>query len=126
MVICDKQRKRANEIAGMTVIGDVAGKDIILVDDIVDTARTLSNAAKLLMEKGAKSVRAVCTHPVLSGEAIDTVEKSVLTELVVCDTIPYTRKSDKIKRLPTAHLFATAIRNVHENASITSLFIAPK
>lgn len=126
MVICDKQRKRANEIAGMTVIGDVVGKDIILVDDIVDTARTLSNAAKLLMEKGAKSVRAVCTHPVLSGEAIDTVEKSVLTELVVCDTIPYARKSDKIKRLPTAHLFATAIRNVHENASITSLFIAPK
>ncbi len=123
MVICDKQRKRANEIAAMTVIGDVSGKDVVLVDDICDTARTLSSAAKLLMEKGAKSVRAVCTHPVLSGQAIETIEASALIELVVCDTIPYSRKSDKIKRLPVADLFATAIRNVHENLSITSLFI---
>ncbi len=123
MVICDKQRKRANEIAAMTVIGDVTGKDVILVDDIIDTAGTLTSAAKLLMEKGAKSVRAVCTHPVLSGSAIERVENSVLTELVVCDTIPYTRKSDKIKRLEVAPLFATAIRNAVENKSINSLFI---
>ena len=123
MVICDKQRKRANEIAAMTVIGDVTNKDVILVDDIIDTAGTLTSAAKLLMEKGAKSVRAVCTHPVLSGQAIERVENSVLTELVVCDTIPYTRKSDKIKRLEVAPLFATAIRNAVENKSINSLFI---
>jgi ribose-phosphate pyrophosphokinase len=123
MVICDKQRKRANEVAAMTVIGDVTGKDIILVDDIIDTAGTLTSAAKLLMEKGAKSVRAVCTHPVLSGAAIERVENSVLTELVVCDTIPYSRKSDKIKRLEVAPLFATAIRNAVENKSINSLFI---
>jgi ribose-phosphate pyrophosphokinase len=123
MVICDKQRKRANEIAAMTVIGDVTGKDVILVDDIVDTAGTLTSAAKLLMEKGAKSVRAVCTHPVLSGQAIERIENSVLTELVVCDTIPYSRKSDKIKRLEVAPLFATAIRNAVENKSINSLFI---
>jgi ribose-phosphate pyrophosphokinase len=123
MVICDKQRKRANEVAAMTVIGDVTGKDIVLVDDIIDTAGTLTSAAKLLMEKGAKSVRAVCTHPVLSGQAIERVENSVLTELVVCDTIPYTRKSDKIKRLEVAPLFATAIRNAVENKSINSLFI---
>ncbi|MEY4875382.1 MAG: hypothetical protein RL708_531 [Bacteroidota bacterium] len=123
MVICDKQRKRANEIAAMTVIGDVTGKDVILVDDIVDTAGTLTSAAKLLMEKGAKSVRAVCTHPVLSGSAIERIENSVLTELVVCDTIPYSRKSDKIKRLEVAPLFATAIRNAVENKSINSLFI---
>ena len=123
MVICDKQRKRANEVAAMTVIGDVTGKDVILVDDIIDTAGTLTSAAKLLMEKGAKSVRAVCTHPVLSGQAIERVENSVLTELVVCDTIPYSRKSDKIKRLQVAPLFATAIRNAVENKSINSLFI---
>ena len=123
MVICDKQRKRANEIAAMTVIGDVTGKDVVLVDDIVDTAGTLSNAAKLLMEKGAKSVRAVCTHPVLSGSAIERVEASALSELVVCDTIPYTKKSDKIRRLDVAPLFATAIRNAFENKSINSLFI---
>jgi ribose-phosphate pyrophosphokinase len=123
MVICDKQRKRANEVAAMTVIGDVTGKDIVLVDDIIDTAGTLTSAAKLLMEKGAKSVRAVCTHPVLSGSAIERVENSVLTELVVCDTIPYSRKSDKIKRLEVAPLFATAIRNAVENKSINSLFI---
>ena len=107
----------------MTVIGDVTGKDVILVDDIIDTAGTLTSAAKLLMEKGAKSVRAVCTHPVLSGQAIERVENSVLTELVVCDTIPYSRKSDKIKRLQVAPLFATAIRNAVENKSINSLFI---
>lgn len=123
MVICDKHRKRPNEIASMAVIGDVTGRNVILVDDIIDTASTLCNAARLLMEKGALSVRAMCTHPVLSGNAIDKIERSELTELVVCNTIPLARESDKIKVLSVADLFAQAIRNVHENKSISSLFI---
>lgn len=93
MAICDKQRKRANEIASMQVIGDVAGKDVILVDDIVDTAGTLTKAADLLIEKGASSVRAFCTHAVLSGNAYETVENSKITELIVTDTIPLRKKS---------------------------------
>ena len=123
LVICDKYRKRANEIAGMTVIGDVSGADVILVDDLVDTAGTLCRAAKILMEKGAKSVRALCTHPVLSGEAYRRIEKSELTELIVCDTLPLKEKSSKIKVLSTAKLFARAIRNTHEHRSISALFI---
>ena len=122
MVICDKHRKRANEIASMVVIGEVEGKDIVLVDDICDTAGTLTKAAGLLMEKGAKSVRALCTHPILSGNAYQTIENSVLDELVVCDTIPLKGHSDKIKVLSVADLFAIAIENDHENKSISSLF----
>jgi len=122
MVICDKHRKRANEIASMVVIGEVEGKDIVLVDDICDTAGTLTKAAGLLMEKGAKSVRALCTHPILSGNAYQTIENSVLDELVVCDTIPLKGQSDKIKVLSVADLFAIAIKNAHENKSISSLF----
>lgn len=122
MVICDKHRKRANEIASMVVIGEVEGKDIVLVDDICDTAGTLTKAAGLLMEKGAKSVRALCTHPILSGNAYQTIENSVLDELVVCDTIPLRSESDKIKVLSVADLFAIAIKNAHENKSISSLF----
>ena len=122
MVICDKHRKRANEIASMVVIGEVEGKDIVLVDDICDTAGTLTKAAGLLMEKGAKSVRALCTHPILSGNAYQTIENSVLDELVVCDTIPLKGHSDKIKVLSVADLFAIAIKNAHENKSISSLF----
>ena len=122
MVICDKHRKRANEIASMVVIGDVEGKDIVLVDDICDTAGTLTKAAGLLLEKGAKSVRALCTHPILSGNAYQTIENSVLDELVVCDTIPLKNKSEKIKVLSVADLFAIAIKNAHENKSISSLF----
>lgn len=123
-IICDKHREKANEIAGMTIIGDVEGKDVIIVDDIVDTAGTMCNAAKIIMEKGAASVRAVCTHPVLSGKAYDNIEKSVLKELVVCDTIPINHeKSQKIKVLSVATLFANAIRNVHEHKSISSLFV---
>jgi len=123
MVICDKHRKRANEIASMVVIGDVAGKDIILIDDICDTGGTLAKAAGLLREKGATSVRALCTHPILSGKAYETIENSVLEELVVCDTIPLKKSSSKIKALSVADLFAIAIRNAYENKSITSLFI---
>ncbi len=123
LVICDKYRERANEVAGMTVIGDVNGADVILVDDLVDTAGTLCRAASILLEKGAKSVRALCTHPVLSGNAYENIENSVLDELIVCDTIPLKRTSKKIKVLSTAKLFARAIRNTHEHRSISALFI---
>lgn len=123
MVICDKQRKRANEVAAMTVIGDVKGKNVVLIDDICDTAGTLSKAAGMLKEKGALSVRAFCTHPVLSGKAYENIENSELEELVVCDTIPLKKESSKIKALSTSELFAVAIRNTFENKSISSLFI---
>jgi len=123
MVICDKQRKRANEIASMTVIGDVKDKDLILIDDICDTAGTLTRSAEMLMDKGARSIRAFITHPVLSGKAYENIENSVLSELVVCDTIPLKQQSDKIKVLSTAELFAVALRNTFEGKSISSLFI---
>ena len=123
MVICDKHRKRANEIASMVVIGDVENRDVVLIDDICDTAGTLTKAAKLLKEKGARSVRALCTHPVLSGNAYENIENSVLEELVVTDTIPVKNISSKIKILSVANLFASAIKNAYENQSITSLFI---
>ena len=123
LVICDKYRKRANEIAEMTVIGDVTDADVILVDDLVDTAGTLCRAADIIMKKGAKSVRALCTHPVLSGKAYDNIENSVLDELLVCDTIPLRQESSRIKVLSTAKLFARAIRNTHEHRSISALFV---
>ncbi len=123
MVICDKHRKRANEIASMVVIGDVTDKDVVIIDDICDTGGTLAKSAALLKEKGARTVRAMITHPVLSGKAHDNIESSVLEELVVCDTIPLRQEYKKIKVLSTAGLFATTIRNAHENKSITSLFI---
>ncbi|HMT95678.1 MAG TPA: ribose-phosphate pyrophosphokinase [Ferruginibacter sp.] len=123
MVICDKHRKRANEIASMVVIGDVSNRDIVLIDDICDTGGTLAKSALLMKEKGARSVRAFCTHPVLSGKAYETISNSVLEELVVCDTIPLKAQSDKIKVLSTDELFAVALRNAYENKSINSLFI---
>lgn len=123
MVICDKHRKRANEIASMVVIGDVGNRNIVLIDDICDTGGTLAKAAGLLIEKGAISVRALCTHPVLSGNAYENIANSRLEELVVCDTIPLKKASAKIKVVSVADLFAVAIRNAHENKSITSLFI---
>lgn len=123
MVICDKHRKRANEIASMVVIGDVTDRDIVLIDDICDTGGTLAKSAGLLMEKGARSVRAFCTHPVLSGKAYENINNSVLDELVVCDTIPVKNLSNKIKVVSTAELFAIAIRNALENKSINSLFL---
>ncbi|MEO6668774.1 MAG: ribose-phosphate pyrophosphokinase [Ferruginibacter sp.] len=123
MVICDKHRKRANEIASMVVIGDVTDRDIVLIDDICDTGGTLTKSAGLMIEKGARSVRALCTHPVLSGNAYENIQNSVLDELVVCDTIPVKPICDKIKVLSTDELFAVAIRNAYENKSINSLFI---
>ncbi|MCB0503881.1 MAG: ribose-phosphate pyrophosphokinase [Cyclobacteriaceae bacterium] len=122
MVVCDKHRERANEIAAMQLIGDVTGKDVILVDDLIDTGGTITKAAKLLMDEGAKSVRAVCTHPILSGNAYENIEKSVLEELVVTDTIPV-KESAKIKVLSVGNLFAKAIRKIHDHESISSLFI---
>jgi ribose-phosphate pyrophosphokinase len=123
MVICDKHRKRANEIASMVVIGDVTNRDVVLIDDICDTGGTLAKSAGLLMEKGARSVRALCTHPVLSGNAYENINNSVLDELVVCDTIPLRMQTPKIKVLSVADLFAVALRNAFENKSITSLFV---
>jgi ribose-phosphate pyrophosphokinase len=123
MVVCDKHRKRANEIASMQVIGDVEGKDVVLVDDMVDTAGTLCRAAALLKEKGAVSVRALCTHPVLSGKAYENIENSVLEELVVTDSIPLKQDSSRIKVLSIASLFAESIRSVVDDRSISSLFI---
>ena len=123
MVICDKHRKRANEIASMVVIGDVTDRDIVLIDDICDTGGTLAKSAGLMKEKGARSVRALCTHPVLSGKAYENIHNSELEELVVCDTIPVKNLSDKIKILSVDELFAVALRNAYENKSINSLFI---
>ena len=123
LVICDKERKKANEVKAITVIGEVKGADIILVDDIIDTAGTMCMAADALIEKGAKSVRAMCTHPVLSGNAVEKIEQSKMSELIVTDTIPLRKKSKKIKVLTTSKLFARAIRNTHEYRSIAALFV---
>ncbi|MFM2393767.1 MAG: hypothetical protein RLZZ546_1749 [Bacteroidota bacterium] len=123
LVICDKERRRANEVASITVIGEVLGKDVILVDDLVDTAGTLCKAADALIEKGAKSVRAMCTHPVLSGKAYENINGSKITEIITTDTIPLKEHSNKIKVLSCAQLFAKAIRNTHEYRSIAALFV---
>jgi ribose-phosphate pyrophosphokinase len=122
MVVCDKHRKRANEVASMQLIGDVEGANVVLVDDLIDTGGTIAKAAALIMEKGAKSVRALATHPVLSGKAYENIESSVLEELVVTDTIP-SKPSSKIKVLTVSNLFAKAIRKIHDHESISSLFI---
>lgn len=125
MAICYKQRKEANKIENMTVIGDVEGKHVILIDDLIDTGGTLCKAAEMLTEKGALSVRAVCTHPVLSGKAYENIANSKLTELVVTDTIPLKEgvDRDKIHVLSVAHLFADVISKVHNYESISSTFI---
>ncbi|MEO9477746.1 MAG: ribose-phosphate pyrophosphokinase [Cyclobacteriaceae bacterium] len=123
IVICDKHRKRANEIASMQVIGDVTDKDVVLIDDLADTAGTISKASNLIKEKGARSVRAICTHAILSGRAYENIEASALEELIVADTIPLKKESSKIKVLTVADLFAKAISSVHAYGSISSLFI---
>jgi ribose-phosphate pyrophosphokinase len=123
LVICDKYRKRANEVASMQVIGDVENKDVVLVDDMIDTGGTLSKAADIIMEKGARTVRAICTHPLLTGNAYENIEGSKLEELVVTDTIPLRKPSPKIRVLTVSNLFAKGIRKTHNHESISSLFI---
>jgi ribose-phosphate pyrophosphokinase len=123
LAVCDKYRKEANKIESMRLIGEVEGKDVVLVDDLVDTAGTICKAALLLKEKGAKSVRAVCTHPVLSGNAYENIENSVLVEMVVADTLPLKKVTPKIKVLSVAPLLSKAIRKIHDHESISSLFI---
>ena len=123
VVICYKQRKKANVISHMELIGEVEGKNVVLVDDMVDTAGTLTKAADLMMERGAKSVRAICTHPLLSGEAHERIENSQLKELIVSDSIPSRKNSKKVKVLSSADLFAEVMKNVHNNKSINPFFI---
>ena len=123
VVICYKQRKKANIISHMELIGNVKGKNVVLVDDMVDTAGTLTTAADIMMKRGAKSVRAICTHPLLSGKAYERIEKSQLKELIVSDSIPIKDKSNKIKVLSSAKLFAAVMKNVHNNQSINPFFI---
>ena len=123
VVICYKQRAKANVISHMELIGDVTGKNVVLVDDMVDTAGTLTKAADLMMERGALSVRAICTHPILSGSAYEKLENSKLEELIVTDSIPLTKESKKLRVLSCADLFAEVMQNVHYNKSISSKFI---
>ena len=123
IVICYKQRSKANVVDKMTAIGDVEGKDIVLLDDIVDTAGTLTKAANMMMDMGAKSVRACCSHAVLSGKAYENIENSGLTELVVSDTIPLKQQSKKIKVLSVAPLFADVIHKVNSFESISTNFV---
>ncbi len=123
VVICYKQRKKANVIDKMTVIGDVEGRNVVLIDDMVDTAGTLTKAADMLIEKGALSVQAYCTHGVLSGKALERIENSKLDRLVITDTIPQERNSDKIEVLSIAELFANVMQKVHYHESISSHFL---
>ncbi len=121
-VICYKQRVKPNVVEEMALIGDVKGRDIILMDDIIDTAGSITKAGELVMENGANSVRAFCTHPVFSGEAYERISKSPFTEVIVTDTIPLNEQHEKIKVLTTAGLFAEVIRRVENYESISSLF----
>jgi len=126
LAICYKQRKEANKVESMTVIGDVTGKNVVLIDDMCDTAGTLCKAADMMIESGAKSVRAICTHPVLSGMAYENIANSQLAELIVTDSIPLDKNKnmDKINVLSVAKLFADVLHNLMENKSISSVFIA--
>ncbi|MGK0324730.1 MAG: ribose-phosphate pyrophosphokinase [Polaribacter sp.] len=123
VVICYKQRKKANVISHMELIGDVQGKNVILVDDMIDTGGTLAHAANLMKERGALSVRAICTHPILSGGAYEKIEDSALTELIVSDTIPLKKKTSKIKVVSCAPLFADVMHKVQDNTSISGQFL---
>ena len=123
IVICYKHREKANEGGKMLLIGDVIGKDVVLVDDMIDTAGTLTTAADLMMEMGANSVRAVCTHGVFSGPAYKRIEESKLIEIAVTDTIPKVHESSKVKEISIANLFASSIDAVLKNESISKHFL---
>ena len=123
VVICYKQRAKANVISHMELIGDVTGKNVVLVDDMVDTAGALTKAADLMMERGAVSVRAITTHGLLSGNAYERIENSRLKELIITDSIPSDVKSDKVKVLSCAGLFSDVMHRVHHNTSISSKFL---
>lgn len=123
VVVCYKQRKKANVIAIMELIGEVEGKNVILVDDMIDTGGTLTKAAELMISKGAKSVRAVCTHALLSGDAYERIQNSKLTELIVSDSIPLKKQISKIKVVSCASLFANVMHKVHNNTSISGQFL---
>lgn len=122
LVVAFKQREKANVVEKFTLIGEVKDKNVILVDDIVDTAGTLALAANTIMDRGAKSVRAFCTHPILSGNAYENIAKSGLSELYVTDTIPLKNKHEKIKVLSTSKVFADVILRVYSNESISTHF----
>ncbi|MDR0430119.1 MAG: ribose-phosphate pyrophosphokinase [Tannerellaceae bacterium] len=122
MVICHKSRLRANEVAEMRIIGDVEGLDVLLIDDIVDTAGTITKAADLMMTNGAKSVRAIASHAVMSDPASTRVDESALTEMIFTDSIPYSKKCEKVRILSIADMFAEAIRRVCNNESISTLY----
>ncbi len=123
LALCYKQRKKANEIASMTIIGDVKGKDVVIIDDMVDTAGTLTKSAQLFIDHGAKSVRAICTHGVLSGPAYERIENSVLEELIITDTIMPTQKSKKIKIVTVADMFADIMEKAVNFESISEHFV---
>lgn len=123
MVMCNKSRKKANEVADMQIIGDVEDLDVVLVDDIVDTAGTITKAADLIMSRGANSVRAIASHCIMSGPADDRVEASALKEMVFTDSIPYRGKCDKVKELSVSSMLAETIRRVMENESISSQYL---
>jgi len=123
VVICYKERKKANVIEHMELIGDVNGRNVIIVDDMVDTAGTLTKAAELMMERGAKSVRALATHVILSGKAIERIEQSHLEELIITDSIPLKRSTSKIKVVTCAPLFADVMHRVQNNKSIGDQFL---
>jgi ribose-phosphate pyrophosphokinase len=123
VVISHKSRSKANEIGDMRVIGDVMDKNVVIVDDMVDTAGTITKAASIMMDSGARSVRVMATHPILSGPAYERIERSDITELIVTDTIPLKKQCDKITVLPVADLFANTIKSVYNQRSISSNFI---
>ena len=123
LVLCNKTRARANVVATMQIIGDVEGKNVVIIDDMVDTAGTITKAADLMKQAGAKTVRACASHCVMSGPASDRVQESALEEIVFTDSIPYTQRCAKVKQLSVADMFAEAIRRVIENKSISDLYI---
>jgi ribose-phosphate pyrophosphokinase len=123
MVMCNKTRKKANEVAHMDVIGDVEGADVVLIDDMVDTAGTITKAADLLKEKGARSVRALASHCIMSGPANERVDACALEEMIFTDSIPYCGSSAKVKQLSVAELIANTIRSVQDNESISDQYL---